>query len=153
MSARVVHLVRHGRAGVRGTWPGSDLERPLDEHGEAQAAALAGLLDGTATSLWTSPTARCRGTLAPLSERTGLALVDADALAEGVPTDEVLGWLAARDDGAVCCTHGEVLEDLLAVLVAAGVGDPDTPRPKGGRWELTLVDGVPRGLVAHRAVA
>lgn len=153
MSRRTVHLVRHGRAGIRGTWPGSDDERPLDERGDAQADGLAQALAGRATSLRASPTERCRGTLRPLATAAGLPLEDAPELAEGVPVEDVLAWLAAQVDGTVCCTHGEVLESLFAALAEQGLGTADAPRPKGGRWELDLDADGPRSLTAFPATA
>ncbi|HET6213703.1 MAG TPA: NUDIX hydrolase, partial [Micromonosporaceae bacterium] len=40
----VVLLIRHASAGRRGSWPGPDKARPLDDTGVAQAEALAELL-------------------------------------------------------------------------------------------------------------
>ncbi|NIR39365.1 MAG: histidine phosphatase family protein, partial [Actinobacteria bacterium] len=50
-----LHLVRHGSAGHRGSWPGDDLERPLDERGTEQARRLAEHLgDAPIQSVWSS---------------------------------------------------------------------------------------------------
>lgn len=149
MSA-TVHLVRHARAGVRGTWPGSDLERPLDALGRVQADGLATALDGVATELWTSRAARCRETLAPLATATGLPLLDAPALLEGSDPAGALTWLVGLPHGAVACSHGDVLRGVLALLadVPGERADPGVA-PKGGRWQLVVADGVVQSVVHH----
>lgn len=141
MTRHVVQLVRHASAGVRGTWPGPDLERPLDARGSAHAEALAIVLAPGATGLVTSAAVRCRETLVPLAAATGLDLVDEPLLLEGSDPIAALRWLEAQADGTVACTHGDVLTGILVELAAVGVVPEDPPTPKSGRWVLDVVDG------------
>ena len=138
---RTVHLVRHALAGVRGTWPGDDLERALTAEGHAQAAALVGVLADVATEVHTSRAVRCRDTVAPLAEAAGLALHEEPLLLEGADPTAALDWLRGLPDGAVACSHGDVIGGVLTILSAQGLrGEHTTAWPKGGRHEL-LLDG------------
>lgn len=145
-------LVRHARAGHNRAWTGPDDARPLDRVGERHAIALAGLLqDMPATTLLSSPTRRCLQTLAPL----------ASTLDGTIETTDVLGPLATPDgvvamlddpayDGAIVCTHGEVMRPVLDVLSTRGLGDLgdlgtglDRRRllTKGSAWDITTAEG------------
>lgn len=71
----VVVLVRHGRstANSAGILAGRTEGVELDEHGHAQALALADRLEALRPDqLISSPLLRCRQTIAPLAERLGL---------------------------------------------------------------------------------
>jgi 8-oxo-dGTP diphosphatase len=128
---RVV-LIRHARAGSRGTWEGEDLLRPLDKRGRGQAAALPGLLaDYPIDRLLSSPYDRCVETLEPLAERLGLPIDVRSELAEGSSAAEVFALLAETDAAVpALSTHGDVIEELL------GEGSA-----KGSMWVLELADG------------
>lgn len=148
---RTLLLVRHARAGVRGTWPGSDLERPLDERGERQAAALVEALADEAREVHTSRAERCRATVAPLAAAAGLALHEQPLLLEGADTTAALEWLVGLPDGAVACSHGDVIGGILTTLSAQGLRGQDTSRwPKGG-WHRLVVDDldVVRSVTLH----
>jgi 8-oxo-dGTP diphosphatase len=104
-------LVRHASAGDRAAWTGDDRLRPLDKRGRRQAAELVQLLRGfEVLRVVSSPYARCVETLEPLAAAVGLPVERDDRLAEGMGS-------AARDllrEGCVvCCTHGDVVGDLL----------------------------------------
>jgi 8-oxo-(d)GTP phosphatase len=104
-----VILLRHASAGHRKDWDGDDTLRPLDEHGRAQAAALRDeLLAHGVTRAVSSPYVRCTQTLEPL----GLEVEVDERLTEGAPADETLELLGSID-GAVACTHGDVIENVL----------------------------------------
>lgn len=142
-------LVRHARAGHKRAWTGPDDVRPLDRVGERHAIALAALLkDVPATLLLSSPTRRCLQTLAPL----------ASALDRTIETTDALGPLAAPDgvvamlddpayDGAIICTHGEVMRPVLDVLLTRGLRDLDGLAnrrrllTKGSAWDITTTEG------------
>lgn len=162
----VVELVRHAKAGTRGEWDaGPDRERPLSPVGHEQARALADELSVGApiTALHTSPLVRCRQTLEPLAHALDLALLEEEALAEAsrVPVVDAgslwvaSAWLAgaaaalldrlvaAHPGGRiVCCSHGDVLPALLALLAGReGLDVADTHLPKGARATLTFAGG------------
>ena len=57
-----------------------------------------------------SPYVRCVQTVEPLAAALGLPLEQDDRLAEGAGA-AAAGLL--REDGVVCCTHGDIVEELL----------------------------------------
>ena len=146
-------VVRHASAGHKADWPGQDESRPLDEHGAADARALASLLACFApvARVISSPALRCTETVRPFaatfggtveaeaclvpygrsavfSSRTGLA----DALRR------LLSGLVADRRPVILCLHRENLTDILAELCSA-LGAPvampaDPSLPKGGFW-------------------
>ncbi len=142
----MIHVVRHAHARARARWAADDACRPLSATGTRQAAALADRLEARGvTALMTSPALRCRATLEPLAARLGLALVEADFLAEGSSGRACLDGLLAAAPGTgalVACTHGDVILALLELLEEDGVPLTGAPAvPKGGTWELTLSAG------------
>jgi broad specificity phosphatase PhoE len=143
-----VHLVRHGCAGDKREWSGPDAERPLDDAGVRQAAALADLLGGRPIRrIVSSPTARCHQTVEPLARRLGLPVEADDALrpeATRAELDRLLTDVRATtpdDADTVLCTHGELMRPLLADLRRAGLPlapDDDHLLAKGTGWHLTF---------------
>jgi phosphohistidine phosphatase SixA len=136
------YLVRHAHAGNKHHWPGPDNLRPLSPSGRREAAGLVTrLADQPVTRLLTSPALRCRQTLVPLAERTGLPVEATDALDVDAPADGLRALIADRSlQTAVLCSHGELIGQLLRGLVAGGlaVADPlqwDKGRP--GSWTPT----------------
>ncbi len=131
-------VVRHAKAGHRSNWDGDDRERPLTRAGQGQAAAIAGRLATEALSgLWSSPYVRCVQTLEPLAERTGLSIMADDRLAEGTPLEATLDLLGDAGDGAVLCTHGDVLTDVMNTLLRRGTELKTAPEwRKGAIWVL-----------------
>jgi phosphohistidine phosphatase SixA len=113
-----VVLLRHASAGDRTTWEGDDRLRPLDKRGRRQAAALREeLLARGVTRALSSPYVRCTQTVAPL----GLNIEPDERLAEGADLRDTLEIL--RDaDGAVACTHGDVIENVLGFSIKKGAG-------------------------------
>ncbi|MCU1344364.1 MAG: hypothetical protein JWL70_630 [Acidimicrobiia bacterium] len=147
-----IFLVRHGHAGSRKQWDGSDRDRPLSERGEAQASALAAQLgDRPIKRVLASPFVRCRQTVAPLAAAIGLEVEPDHRLAEGQPFAPVLDLLAELPDDSVLCSHGDLIPDVMDALVRRGlevVGANDGR--KGSRWEIERQDGL---LARARAVA
>ena len=97
-----------------------------------------------------SPYVRCRETVAPLAERLGLPVEDADALSEGAPLSEALRLLEkVTDKPTVLCSHGDVIGDLLHHFASQHVrldaGDDAAPSelrfPKGSTWVLDVEEG------------
>jgi len=111
-----VVLLRHASAGNRDKWTGDDRLRPLDKRGHKQAAALCNtLLPLGVTRVLSSAYLRCVQTVAPL----GLEIELDDRLAEGAPREETLELLAEAD-GAVACTHGDVIENVIGRSIKKG---------------------------------
>ncbi|MDQ3599965.1 MAG: NUDIX hydrolase, partial [Actinomycetota bacterium] len=70
-------LVRHGKAGPKNKWPGSDELRPLNPAGRRQAAALRTLLPLFGPRrVHSAPRTRCRQTVQELAADLGVAIVD-----------------------------------------------------------------------------
>ena len=104
-----VILLRHASAGDRDTWEGDDRLRPLDKRGRKQAEKLRDILRGYGvTRALSSPYVRCVQTVEPL----GLEVEVDERLAEGAPLAETLSLLEEAD-GAVACTHGDVIVNVL----------------------------------------
>jgi phosphohistidine phosphatase SixA len=105
-------LVRHASAGDMRRWSGDDRLRPLDARGRDQASELVVLLRPLGVRrVVTSPYVRCVETVEPLAAALGLLLEHDDRLGEG------MGSAAAallREDGVVACTHGDVVDALVA---------------------------------------
>lgn len=115
------YLVRHGKAGSRSTWDGEDWKRPLSKAGVRQAVALADrLTDARVKSLWSSPYVRCVQTLEPLAGRLGLPINEDERLAEGAAFEDTLTLVRSAGKGAVLCTHGDVLTDVVNALIRRG---------------------------------
>lgn len=141
-------LVRHTHAGVRGTWPGNDLDRELSRKGRRQAEALVGqLADRSIVAVHSSRATRCLDSVGPLADKLGLAVQEAPALLEGTRPAEALGWLEALDAGddeaVVACSHGDVIGGVLERLEGRGTPLEGGLRwPKAGTWELDVEDGL-----------
>jgi 8-oxo-dGTP diphosphatase len=141
-------LVRHARAGRRDRWVGDDRLRPLSKKGRAQAKALPALLlpliGDAPARLLSSPWVRCMETLEPLAAALGTAVDADDTLAEGMgakAVDALDGW--ARGATTVLCTHGDVIEAVLASVEERGVRlKPRGIPPKGSVWCFTGADGI-----------
>lgn len=104
-------LLRHAAAGDREHWDGDDFDRPLDARGRRQAAELVELLRPLGVRrVVSSPYVRCLETVRPLAATLGLPLESDDRLAEGAGASAVE---LLREDGVVCCTHGDIVEALL----------------------------------------
>ena len=104
-------FLRHAAAGDRDDWDDDDFHRPLDAKGRRQAAEFVELLRPFGVRrIVSSPYVRCVQTVEPLAAALGLPLEQDDRLAEGE------GAAAAdllREDGVVCCSHGDIAEALV----------------------------------------
>jgi 8-oxo-dGTP diphosphatase len=142
-TATRVHLVRHADAGARGSWSGTDVERPLTKRGQRQAERLVGLLEGQAISrILSSPATRCRQTVEPLALARGLHVEDENLLFETTPWKETLEFIRGVEEACVMCSHREPIQYLIDHLVLRGVMRRPAARwPKGSTWALTVQDG------------
>jgi 8-oxo-dGTP diphosphatase len=145
-------LQRHGKAQRRGPQYPDDLARPLAAAGRGQADALALLLPAYgAGQVVSSPAVRCLGTIRPFAEAAGLPLREDAALTEiayvHAPRAVVawLGELIGRRRGTVVCTHGPLLDELIAaVLYSPGLGGSSGfdhgPTLAGRPWSAETAD-------------
>ena len=87
---------------------------------------------------------RCVQTLDPLAAAVDLTIETTELLAEGADgntTVELLLSLAGEGPVA-CCTHGDVLFDVLAIVADAGVHlDGPQDAPVASTWVLEVEDG------------
>lgn len=133
-----IYLVRHAKAGSRSAWEDDDLVRPLSKPGWKQAEAIASrLVKRGATALYTSPYLRCRQTLEPLAAAADLDIVTDDRLVEGGAFEDTLDLLDEVPDGAVLCSHGDIIPETIAALQRRGCLIEDRPDwRKGTIWTL-----------------
>jgi broad specificity phosphatase PhoE len=141
----VVHVVRHAKAKNRVEWTEPDELRPLTKRGRRQAAELAERLrDEQPGRLVSSPYLRCVQTLDELARALDVPIETTELLAEGASGATALDLVLSlsRSKSVVCCTHGDVLFDLMHEVTAAGV-TLDGPRdaPVASTWTLDVVDG------------
>jgi 8-oxo-dGTP diphosphatase len=121
-SADVIYLVRHAKAGERRVWEGDDEARPLSRLGWKQSEAIARRLSAKhATSLYSSPYVRCMQTLEPLAKRLEVEIQPEHRLYEGEPFEPVLDLLGEVATGAVLCSHGDIIPDVIQALSRRGM--------------------------------
>ncbi|MFL6206367.1 MAG: SixA phosphatase family protein [Acidimicrobiales bacterium] len=132
-----LYVVRHADAGHRVDGSRPDEQRELSERGWRQAEGLClELAEHDITRLVASPFVRCLQTLEPLGKVLGLSVEADDRLAEGTGAAGALAVAAeVRETGAVLCSHGDVIPDLLEHLVARGARLKDELRwQKASTW-------------------
>jgi 8-oxo-(d)GTP phosphatase len=143
-------FLRHASAGSKETWPGDDLDRPLDPEGAAQAGLLARLLSCYGPGrVITSAAERCVATVRPYAALAGVPLELAPALTVGLPeagpaAAAALATAIVADGGpAVICAHRENLPPMLTAACAAlGAAPPeDAALGKGAFWVLHAAGG------------
>lgn len=133
-----IYFIRHAKAGSRRDWDGPDADRPLSKNGWKQAESIAARLGKRHPAvLVSSPFVRCRQTLEPLARATDLDVVSDERLAAGEPFEAVLDLFAELSDGAVLCSHGDVIPETIAALQRRGCVIDSTPEwRKGSVWKL-----------------
>jgi 8-oxo-dGTP diphosphatase len=120
-------LLRHAMARPRTAWRGDDMDRPLDDRGRADAAALASLLACFAprAAVVSSATVRCLDTVRPYGERTGapvrvaVALRPSSSQTSKGDAHNLLTAAAAAGAPAIICAHRENLPALMATAASA----------------------------------
>jgi 8-oxo-dGTP diphosphatase len=136
--AAVIYFVRHAKAGERRVWDGDDVDRPLSNTGRKQSSAVARrLAKKNVTALYASPYVRCMQTLEPLGNLTGLEVQAEKRLFEDEPFEPVLDLLNEVEDGAVLCSHGDIIPAVIKALVRRGM-QVETPADwsKASVWVL-----------------
>lgn len=134
----VIHFVRHAKAGERRKWEGDDIDRPLSKAGWQQAEALSQRLQRRSPSvLISSPYIRCIQTLEPLGAAIGLEVIVDQRLCEDEPFEPVLDLLGEVPDGAVLCSHGDIIPATIAALARRGMDLQSQPDwRKASTWVL-----------------
>ena len=146
-----LYLVRHAKAGERRLWTGNDLDRPLSRKGWKQSEAIAkrlARLDPTA--LLSSEYIRCIQTLEPLGDRLQRPITVEPRLTEDEPVEPLLELLAEAPNGAVLCSHGDLIPAAIVALRKQGA-DVRTPVDwrKASVWVLKRNK---RGAIVHATV-
>ena len=139
------YLVRHAKAGDRGTWSGDDLSRPLSKTGHRQAKALVQVLSRRIIErILSSPAVRCVETVRPLADQRGLPIESRDEVLEGAPLSGLLGLLdELRSTASVLCGHGDLIPAVVEHLEAQGaVVRSNRGWKKGSVWVLEREAGL-----------
>jgi 8-oxo-dGTP diphosphatase len=140
----MLYLVRHAKAGDRADFQGDDELRPLTKAGHRQATALARkLAKRDVTTLVSSPYVRCVQTLEPLAHLLREPVHVDDRLGEGSTFAAVMELFEAMPEGAVLCSHGDVIPEVIDALVRRGcevTGEAEWR--KASTWVLRREDGV-----------
>jgi 8-oxo-dGTP diphosphatase len=140
----MIYLVRHADAGDKRLWRAPDVRRPLSMVGLQQARRLAGTLGwAPVTAVVSSPAVRCVQTVHGLARHRRLPVVIDPRLRVGADVPATLAMLLSpASDGAVLCTHGELIEDLFRALRDCGAPiDTGAQWPKGCTWLLDTTGG------------
>jgi phosphohistidine phosphatase SixA len=140
----MLYLVRHAKAGDRHSFHGDDELRPLSKAGERQAAAISHkLAKRDVTVLISSPFLRCVQTLEPLGHVLREPVHVDERLAEGAGFVAVMELFASLPEGAVLCSHGDVIPEVIDALVRRGCELASEPQwQKASTWVLHREDGL-----------
>jgi 8-oxo-dGTP diphosphatase len=140
-----LYVVRHAKAGDREEWEGDDRLRPLSKPGRRQAEALVDVFKELPVEhVVSSPYLRCVQTVEPLAAQRGLRIETTDVLAEGAGIRPIFELMQRfRDQPAVLCTHGDVVQEFVEHLVAEAVIRPrDADKlAKGSTWVIDHTNG------------
>jgi 8-oxo-(d)GTP phosphatase len=150
-------LLRHAEAGV-GSQDATDLSRPLDERGAADAQFLAALLACFGPSrVLSSAAERCVATVRPYAEAAGLKVEVESALTvrRGSPPDEEASYRAARQVTELAkagvptliCAHRENLPQLANAARSALGAEPDSGSPLG-KGEFIVLQSAQGALIS-----
>jgi 8-oxo-dGTP diphosphatase len=142
MAAQVIHVVRHAHADDRGAWTHDDDLRPLSDRGCGQAERLPAVLTSRPpVVIFSSPSLRCIATVLPLARHRRLPVVTLDALYEGGSAAAMLQRLSSEGSPVVACTHGDILADLLGLVLSNGVPLVSQRAEKGATWTVEVDAG------------
>lgn len=118
--------LRHAKAANAFSWEGPDASRPLTDRGERQARSVAaGIAAYRPRRIVTSDAVRCRQTVAPLAELTGIApKATADISQEGAidpraALEERIGKAVRKRRGTVLCSHAPIIPEIVTAVVHA----------------------------------
>jgi 8-oxo-dGTP diphosphatase len=146
-----LYLIRHAAAGERRLWEGDDLARPLSPKGWKQAELLAARLAPLQVStLHSSAYVRCVQTLEPLADRLQRSIAIEPRLCEEEPFEPLLELLAEVPDGAVMCSHGDIIPAAIMALERRGT-EIRTP-PDWRKASVWVLRRNKHGKVVHATV-
>ncbi|MGH3365619.1 MAG: NUDIX hydrolase [Nocardioidaceae bacterium] len=140
-------LVRHGSAGDRGSFPGDDRDRPLDERGQRQAETLQHLLAlYHIDRVVSADVLRCLDTVAPYActRRVGIEteplVSEAGFVNDRTAAVDRLVQILGGSRPTVVCSQGKAIPGLLAGACRTLRGPTlnDTSVRKGGFWVVHL---------------
>lgn len=143
---RTVLVVRHAKAGSRKDYDGNDRDRPLEEKGRRQAAALMSQLSAFgADTLFSADRARCTQTIEPLAHLLGVDIALEPSLSEeDYSADPALARKRIADvieSGTVpvLCSQGGVIPNLLQWWSEeSGFDLPEGRTRKASTWVLSF---------------
>lgn len=137
-----IHLIRHAKAKNRLTWEEPDHLRPLTKRGRREALAIAARLgDEPVARLVSSPFVRCLQTLEPLALALELPIETTDELAEGADGESAVELLLSLAGAGpiACCTHGDVVFEIVDLVARTGVSlDGPPAAPVASSWVLDV---------------
>ena len=120
-----LYLVRHASALDRSRWGFDDLERPLDERGSVQSAALTDhFAHHSLRGVWSSRALRCIDTVAEMAADHDLSVELRAELTEGARPNDLLELLrveAPTKGDLVLCSHGDLIPEVLNRLLSEGM--------------------------------
>jgi phosphohistidine phosphatase SixA len=143
-AVRRLTILRHAYALHKREWTRPDLQRPLNDLGHRQAIALVALLGRRVTRIISSPAVRCIQTVTPMADAVAIEVELWPDLGPSGSGKHVSAFFAdATFDGAVLCTHGELLEPLAARddisrLARQRNIKRDVLLSKGSAWRLRI---------------
>ena len=135
----MIFLVRHAKAGHRNDDHPDDSKRPLTTAGWAQARAIVPTLAaaGATGPLLASPYTRCMQTLEPFADHLHVAVAPDERLAENQPFAPMIDLIETLPDGAVLCSHGDMIPDVVDALHRRGCRIVTEPNwKKASVWQL-----------------
>jgi broad specificity phosphatase PhoE len=119
--------------------------RPLSPQGVKQAEGLISFTGNfpRLSRTLSSPYVRCLQTMKPLAAAMGLAVEEAEALAEGQSSAAVDLVRSLAGVSVAVCTHGDVIAEILVTLADEDRVDlgPSPRQAKGSVWVLEGGDG------------
>lgn len=137
-----LYLVRHAHAGSR-AGDRHDMYRQLSGRGRTEADEIATALAGANVgAVISSPATRCVQTVEPLAVTLGLEVLEDKRLWEDADIGEAIDVLRANTgDGAVLCSHGNIIPEMLHWLMQDGMTTKGRGCAKGSVWTLTYRAG------------
>lgn len=136
-------MVRHAHAGVRASTDRHDKYRQLSDRGRKAAEVIAGSLgDIDVKAIISSPSTRCVQTVEPLAAALKLDVIEDERLWEDASIDEAIEVLMEhRKHGAVLCSHGNMIPEMLHWLIQDGMQTKGRGCAKGSVWTLVHKNG------------
>ncbi|MGM1028275.1 MAG: NUDIX hydrolase [Actinomycetota bacterium] len=118
--------LRHAEAANAFSWEGADAARPLTDRGERQARSIAaGVAAYRPQRIVTSDALRCRQTVAPLAELTGIAPKATAEISQESPVDpraalqQRIDKAVRKRRGTVLCSHAPIIPEIVTAVVHA----------------------------------